>query len=163
MRTLATFFWIIVGCSMLPVHAHAWSYCFAETNGGKIVKLEVVSWGTGDVATGGKPAFGGATLTITGTNGEVILNEKFKDGEYDFSGLPGGRTKVLFSASTETAEVELSFTGVDQESDGDEMVIKALRNQERIKDPGNSLRITDKKSGTTYSFKDIVCHLVKDA
>jgi len=141
-----------------------WSYCFAETHSGKIVKLEMVSWGTGDVANGRKPSFGGATLTITDAEGNVVLREKFKDGDYEFSGLPNNRAQVSFSASTERVDVKLSFKGSDQETDGDDkLLIKVLRDKKRVKEPGNSLVITDKEGGKTYSFTDVVSHLVKDA
>ena len=137
---------------MAPAQA---TLIMAETLEGKVVRLELDSWGTI-----GK--FGKATLTITGKDGKQIFHEEFDSAAQFAEGMHNGKDLVVFRTIGEKSEVHLSFLGTHRELETHEELEKVLKDPKRKKDPGNSLMIQIPETQKTYSFKDIVCLLEID-
>ena len=146
--------WILAVALLSADRTHA-TVLMAETLEGKIVTIELDSWGTI-----GK--FGKATLAITDKGGKQIFHEEFASAAQFAEGMHNGMALVVFKTIGEKSEVQLSFLGTNRELASHEELIKVLKNPKRKKDPGNALVIEVAESGKTYSFKDIVCLLELD-
>ena len=148
---------IFLFLAFTPALALAGATCVAETNSGKVVKLEIVSVGT----AGG---FEKATLTVMDRSGEVLFEDVYEEAGQHAATVHEGKAIVVFTTYAADSDVFLTFVGENQDEYDNGELLKILRDPDRKKDVGNRLSVSIYVEGKEeeFRFEDIVVTLHKD-
>lgn len=150
---LLGFAWLVFSVASV----HAGTVCLAETDSGKIVKLEITSVGT-------YGSFQHADLTVTDKDGKQLFSKTFKQSGQYAETIHQGKAVVIFTALSGEADVVLTFIGKDEDEYDDAKLLSTLRDPKRQKPKGNRMTVSIYKEGNVAElrFEDIVVSLEKD-
>lgn len=149
---------MIVAClAILPHSLKAGSQCLAKTPTGEVAKLILSTAGTAGV-------FQSAELDVRDSRGDLVFEEHFGECQQFAETSEGERTIVVLSAESDRVMLRLRFVGKDQDNDDLVELYRILRDDNRRKDPNNSLNLQINVGGEwrNIGFSDIIVSVVKD-
>jgi len=135
----------------------AGTVCLAETEDGKIAKLDITSVGTIGILQQ-------ALLTVSDKDGNELFSKIYKESAQYADTIHQGKALVVFTALSGEADVKLVFIGNNEDEYDAAKLLSILRDPKRDKAQGNrmSVSIYEKGKEEEFRFTDMVVTVEKD-